>query len=197
MQVNPRTCARPSCPGRLNRESASTSAGIPTQPGTWRLEQPYERETQHRDDHGSRRASRATWRASRRTLRRRFPQWEGWTAAAIVHDWLYRTQPIGVATRLTGHARADAGGSGAVTATRGRFTGRCGSSATRLGAAIRIAARNSLNASRMQSPGRLDPRGRSSSPPRCASRGRCPARCSAGPIHGSWSSTPAPPSSPS
>ena len=31
-----------------------------------------------------------------RQLRRQLPQWEGWTGAAIVHDYLYATQPDGI-----------------------------------------------------------------------------------------------------
>ena len=70
----------------------------PTHPGTWRLEQPYERETSIGTITVP--AGFETDFASiPRTVRRRFPQWEGWTGAAIVHDWLYRTQPPGVDRR--------------------------------------------------------------------------------------------------
>ena len=67
----------------------------PKEPGTWRLEQPYERETSIGTvtvpkDFETDLASIP------RHLRRVFPQWEAWTAAAIVHDLLYRTQPDGI-----------------------------------------------------------------------------------------------------
>ena len=70
----------------------------PREPGVWRLEQPYERETSIGTitipkDFETDLASIP------RTLRRRFPQWEGWTPAALVHDWLYRKQPQGIDRR--------------------------------------------------------------------------------------------------
>ena len=64
-------------------------------PDTWVLERPYERQTSHgpivvpqgfRTDLAS--TPRQVWRA--------FPKWDAWTGAAIVHDFLYRTQPDGI-----------------------------------------------------------------------------------------------------
>lgn len=64
-------------------------------PETWVLEQPYERQTSHgkivvpqgfRTDLAS--TPRQVWRA--------FPRWGTWSGAAIIHDYLYRTQPDGI-----------------------------------------------------------------------------------------------------
>lgn len=64
-------------------------------PDTWVLERPYERETAigpivvpqgFRTDLAS--TPRQVWLA--------FPRWGPWSGAAIVHDFLYRTQPPGV-----------------------------------------------------------------------------------------------------
>ena len=70
----------------------------PQQPGTWRLEQPYERETAM----GTivvPKGFETDLASIPRALRRRFPQWEGWTPAAVVHDWLYSEQPDGIDRR--------------------------------------------------------------------------------------------------
>lgn len=65
------------------------------EPETWRLEQMYERDTSigkivvpqgFETDLAS----------TPHTVWLRFPRWGRWSGAAIVHDFLYRTQPAGV-----------------------------------------------------------------------------------------------------
>ena len=67
----------------------------PRAPGVWRLDRPYQRQTSigpvvvpqgFETDLAS--TPRVVWRM--------FERWGGWSGAAIVHDWFYRTKPAGI-----------------------------------------------------------------------------------------------------
>ena len=67
----------------------------PSQPELWNLDRPYERQTTvgpivvpqgFETDLAS--TPHIVWRT--------FARWGPWSGAAIVHDWLYRTQPAGI-----------------------------------------------------------------------------------------------------
>ena len=67
----------------------------PSEPEVWTLDRPYERQTSigpivvpqgFQTDLAS--VPHTVWRA--------FPRWGPWSGAALVHDFLYRTQPDGI-----------------------------------------------------------------------------------------------------
>jgi hypothetical protein len=65
-------------------------------PDEWRLEQPYERDSRLIGHVVVPEGFSTDLASTPRAVWLRFPRWGRWSGAAVVHDWLYRTQPAGI-----------------------------------------------------------------------------------------------------